>query len=173
MLGYVAIALVVSYATALLVLVVVANTFGDILFKREVITNEKDRRKNILWAIIAAPIWEEAVFRGPIYFTMTTTGKNSPTTWCALIVTSVIFGVMHLFTYRIVPPAAQLIKGDRINNAGRIFRVCHCAIFGISCGLLVMITGSMISSVLLHSLVNTIGVAMELRANKSASQEEK
>ena len=168
MLGYVAITIGIYYVAMLALIVILGNIGGDILFRpdREILEG-KARCKEILWAIIAAPLWEEAMFRGPVYFVMEAMGKSSWITYTTLIATSAIFGVMHLFGFSFIPPTVKLLRGNSINNNGRVFRVCFCSSFGAASGLLVILTGSMMPSLILHSVANLIATSANCALTKT------
>ena len=102
---------------------------------------EKFGKKNyillyFLWGTIVSPLWEELLFRGPIYFAIYFIIEPS-VIWLVIIVLGVLFGIAHYYTEK----EYQL---DKVN------RIISSIIFGILLGWLTIETKSLLAPIILH-----------------------
>lgn len=86
---------------------------------------------SILCTVIVGPITEEVIFRGLVYSRL----KKAMPTAIAVVLTSLIFGLMH----------------------GQSVWIAYAFVLGLVMNFLVIKTGSILSSILFHILFNLLG----------------
>jgi membrane protease YdiL (CAAX protease family) len=100
----------------------------------------EDSRWFIVILALVPGIWEELAFRG----LMLTNLQQRYHRWAAIVVTGVMFGLMHLI---------DLVSGD---PSQVVFRVIMATTLGIAWGYLTVMTGSVVPAMTLHYLVNVL-----------------
>ena len=121
------------------------NLFGNYIFDLDVVFGHPSDTNFgwLLFVLMLIPgIWEEVSFRGVI-FTMNLK-KYSRTT--VLIVVSILFGLFHFF---------NLLAGNDLVLTG--VQVIYAAMLGFLFGYLFIKTKSLIPSIILHYLINSLG----------------
>lgn len=86
---------------------------------------------NIIASVIVAPIAEEVVFRGLVYTRL----RRAMPVWVAVLISSLIFGMLH----------------------GQIVWIVYATVLGIIMALVFERTGSLHANILLHMVFNIIG----------------
>ncbi len=121
------------------------NLFGNYIFDLDVVFGQPSNTNFgwLLFVIMLIPgIWEEVSFRGII--TTMNLKKYSRTT--VLIVVSILFGLFHL---------VNLLAGSNLVITG--VQVIYAAMLGFLFGYLFIKTKSLIPSIILHYLINSLG----------------
>ena len=121
------------------------NLFGNYIFDLDVVFGHPSDTNFgwLLFVLMLIPgIWEEVSFRGVI-FTMNLK-KYSRTT--VLIVVSILFGIFHFF---------NLLAGNDLVLTG--VQVIYAGMLGFLFGYLFIKTKSLIPSIILHYLINSLG----------------
>ncbi len=134
-------------AIAFIIRFIAANIFGNYVFAPEVIFGTPGSSISFygwfLFVLMLIPgIWEEVSFRG-VMMTLNIR-KYSRTT--VFIVVSLLFGLFHYF---------NLLGGSGLFTTN--LQVIWAALFGFLLGYLFIKTKSLIPSIILHYLVNTVG----------------
>jgi membrane protease YdiL (CAAX protease family)/predicted permease len=125
------------------------NIFGNYIFNLDVIFGYPRIIDNViffgwfLFIIMLIPgIWEEVSFRGII----STLNLRRYSQMTVVIVVSIIFGLFHFF---------NLIAGNDLVSTG--IQVIYAAMFGFLFGYLFVKTKSLIPSIILHYLIDSLG----------------
>jgi len=128
---------------------ITGNIFGNYTFNLDVVFGNPKiigSTFNLGWFLfilmLIPGIWEEVSFRGVI--STLNLRKYSRTT--VLIVTSIIFGLFHYF---------NLLTGNDLVLTG--IQVIYAALLGFLFGYLFIKTKSLIPSIILHYLINSLG----------------
>lgn len=100
----------------------------------------EDSRWFIVILALVPGIWEELAFRG----LMLTNLQQRYHRWVAIVVTGVLFGLMHLI---------DLISGE---PSLVVFRVIMTTTLGIAWGYVTVKTGSVLPAMILHYLINVL-----------------
>ncbi|MFX0012398.1 MAG: lysostaphin resistance A-like protein [Candidatus Hermodarchaeota archaeon] len=103
-----------------------------------------------MWIFMLQPgIWEEVAFRGiPIPLLSRRYTKRT-----AIIISSIVFGIAHSFN--IISP---LLRGGDISVV--VFQVVYTCFLGLLMGYLFVKTNSLIPSIILHYLIDTVGLVL-------------
>jgi membrane protease YdiL (CAAX protease family)/predicted permease len=125
------------------------NIFGNYIFNLDVIFGYPRIIDNViffgwfLFIIMLIPgIWEEVSFRGII----STLNLRRYSQMTVVIIVSIIFGLFHFF---------NLIAGNDLVSTG--IQVIYAAMFGFLFGYLFVKTKSLIPSIILHYLIDSLG----------------
>ena len=126
---------------------ITGNIFGNYIFDLDVIFGNPGTSISIygwfIFILMLIPgIWEEISFRGVI--STLNLRKYSRTT--VLIVVSILFGLFHFF---------NLLAGANLVSTG--IQVIYAALLGFLFGYLFIKTKSLIPSIILHYLINSLG----------------
>ena len=126
---------------------ITGNIFGNYIFDLDVIFGNPGTSISIygwfIFIIMLIPgFWEEISFRGVI--STLNLRKYSRTT--VLIVVSILFGLFHFF---------NLLAGANLVSTG--IQVIYAALLGFLFGYLFIKTKSLIPSIILHYLINSLG----------------
>jgi membrane protease YdiL (CAAX protease family) len=114
----------------------------------------EDSRWFIVILALVPGIWEELAFRG----LMLTNLQQRYHRWVAIVVTGMLFGLMHLI---------DLVSGD---PSQVVFRVIMATTLGISWGYITVKTGSVVPAMILHYLINVlIELTLEPELGEAAS----
>lgn len=109
-----------------------------LLTKRKIRRDRRVERLEFSEKIIIAPIFEEIIFRGPIYWFF---NELSTMCWALIIISAMIFGIWH-FKFRKEFPLSRISFG-----------ISTCLI-GILLGWLTIITGSLAPAIIVHAAIN-------------------
>lgn len=103
-------------------------------------------------ALIAAPVYEETIFRGVLIPAMICSGFSPKS---SIFLSGLIFGVTHL--YHLVEIFKSKVNVPNL-VAGTFLQVVYTSIFGTFAAYTFLRTGSLFSPILIHAFCNYMGV---------------
>ncbi|SDM69089.1 CPBP family intramembrane glutamic endopeptidase [Acetanaerobacterium elongatum] len=121
---------------ATVVMIVASGSLQQVLNSNPILNMPKGTlgiALNYVWAVLAAPIFEELLFRGGLVSTLKPFGN-----WFAVLVSAVLFGFAH----------------------GSVAQMLYATALGIVLGMVFIKSGSVIPCMLMHLIINFLGITI-------------
>lgn len=144
-----------SYVSVLsgsaITLVLFAGPLFQMLFDEEESQTEYDMKA--IRAYVAAPIYEEAVFRSALITALIAGGSSFSG---SVILSSFVFGISHLYHLVEAFQSVGRIRQQKISQA--IMQTVYTTLFGLYVGYIFVVTGSLYAVILIHAFCNFMGL---------------